>query len=279
MHSVESLYLDGRHYDRMYGLDDTDEAVFQNPPRQAGGRATQPRAGDPSDTAFYLDLAKQISGPILELACGTGRYLIPWSKAGHRVVGIDRAPAMLAHAAEKAREAGVQIDLHETDMREFRLGRRFALIVIAGNSLCHLQTAHDLERFLACVRDHLAPQGRLVIDVFVPDPRLLARDPEIRYPFAVYHDPDDGVRTTVTHAAYYDPSAQINHITIYTRRDGEQRERIGTLALRMWFPAELEAMLGYNGFAIAERFGGHNRSPFDARSGKQILICKLAHVP
>lgn len=247
----ESLYLDGRHYDRMYGLDDTD-------------------------AAFYLDLAKQAGGPILELACGTGRYLIPWAKAGHRVTGVDYARAMLSHAADKARAAGVSIDLHQADMRDFHLTERFALIVIAGNSLVHLQSARDLERFLTRVRDHLAPDGRLVIDVFVPDARLLARDPDMRYPFSVYDDPDDGVRTTVTHSARYDPATQINHITIYTRREGEQCESIGTLALRMWFPAELEALLPYNGFAIVERFGGHNRSPFDARSGKQILICRTS---
>lgn len=249
MQGVESLYLDGRHYDRMYGLDDTD-------------------------AGFYLDLARNAGGSILELACGTGRYLIPWATAGHRVVGVDYAPAMLARAADKARDASVQIELHESDMREFRLEQRFALIVIAGNSLVHLRTARDLERFLARVREHLAPHGRLVIDVFVPDVRLLARDPELRYPFAAYDDPDDGVRTTVTHSARYDPATQINTITIFTRRDGEQRESAGTLALRMWFPAELEALLQYNGFAIEQRFGGHNRSPLDARSGKQILICK-----
>jgi SAM-dependent methyltransferase len=251
MHAVESLYLDGRHYDRMYGLDEPD-------------------------AAFYLDLAQNAGGPILELACGTGRYLIPWARAGHHVAGLDCASAMLARAAEKAREAGVTIELHDADMRDFQLGERFALIVIAGNSIVHLQTARDLERFLACVREHLAPGGQLVIDVFVPDVRLLARDPEVRYPFAVYDDPDDGVRTTVTHSARYDAATQINHITIYTRREGDDRETSGTLDLRMWFPAELEALLHCNGFAIVERFGGHNRSPFDARSGKQILICRNA---
>lgn len=253
MDGVESLYLDGRQYDRMYGLDDTD-------------------------ATFYLDLAQRIGGPILELACGTGRYLIPWAKAGHRVVGVDYAPAMLERAAEKARDAGVSIELHQADMRDFRLGERFRLIVIAGNSLVHLRTAHDLERFLAHVRDHFALEGRLVIDVFVPDVRLLAREPDVRYPFAVYDDPDDGVRTTVTHSARYDPATQINHITIYTRREGEERESVGMLALRMWFPAELEAMLNCSGYEIAERFGGHNRSPFDARSGKQILICRDSRV-
>lgn len=243
------IYRDGRHYDRLYAMDGPD-------------------------VDFYLAIARAIPGPILELACGTGKYVIPWASAGQRVVGLDLSRTMLAHAATKAQAAGVTPTLQMADMRDFRLDERFGLIVIAGNSLCHLHTSGDLERCLACVREHLRPDGRFVIDVFVPDVQLLARDPHVRYPYGEYDDPDDGVRVRITHSPNYDAAAQLNRITLYQRRDGDEREATGELTLKMWFPFELAAALGYNGFVIEKRLGDYSGATCTSRSSRQILICQ-----
>lgn len=247
--SQDALYDDGLRYDLLY------------PP-------------DPLDVGFYLDLAREFPGDILELACGTGKYLLPLAQAGHRVSGLDAAPGMLARAAEKARAAGVAIGLHEGDMRDFALPGPYDLVIIAGNSFCHLHTAADAARCLACVKRHLRAGGVLVIDVFVPDVRLLARDPQQRYPYGQYDDPVDGTRVTVTHAPRYDPAAQLCTVTRYTRRDGEDREQADTFTLKMWFPVELETLLEYNQFERLARYGGHNRAPFGPGAGKQILVCR-----
>ena len=77
--------------------------------------------------AFYRDLARQTGGPILELACGTGRLTIPPARDGHEVVGLDLSLAMLN--AAKAKAAKVKISFVQGDMRNFDLQRRFPLIV------------------------------------------------------------------------------------------------------------------------------------------------------
>ncbi|MFO0837846.1 MAG: class I SAM-dependent methyltransferase [Phycisphaerae bacterium] len=244
---ISGLYQDGRIYDRLY-------------------------ADSGADVPFYLALAGECSDPILELACGTGKYLIPWAQAGHLITGVDIAPAMLERAAEKARQMGVRVSLHAADMRRFDLAARFGLVVIAGNSLCHLHTDDDLRLMLECVRRHLAAGGQFVIDVFIPDARLLARDADLRFPFGEYEDPADLSRVYVTYAQRYDAVAQLSYVTLFAARQGGASETRHELTLRMWYPCELEAAVRSAGFRIVERFGGHNRAPLDSRAGKQILV-------
>ncbi len=52
-----------------------------------------------ADVAFYVELARQAEGPLVELAIGNGRVAIPVAQAtGQRVIGIDSSPAMLQQA-------------------------------------------------------------------------------------------------------------------------------------------------------------------------------------
>lgn len=66
------------------------------------------------------------------------------------------------------------------DMRAFDLGRTFDYVFIAGNSLLHLHEADDLVSCFRSVRQHLAPGGRFVLDVFNPSVRVLAGADEVR---------------------------------------------------------------------------------------------------
>src|SRR5262245_59086632 len=82
-----------------------------------------------ADIAFYVDLAAEAAGPIVELAVGNGRVAIPIAReTGRVVIGIDSSPAMLAQARTKAADAGVQLDLREGDIRELDLGEPAGLI-------------------------------------------------------------------------------------------------------------------------------------------------------
>src|SRR4029453_6962265 len=90
--------------------------------------------------AFYRDLARQTGGPILELACGTGRLTLPLARDGHEIVGLDVPGAMLRATQAKADAEDVEITFVQGDMRAFDLGRRFPLIILCCNSLAHLTT-------------------------------------------------------------------------------------------------------------------------------------------
>src|SRR5262245_12620766 len=110
---------------------------------------------------FYVDLAKAASGPVLDVACGTGRILLPCLQAGVEVEGLDLFPGMLTRLREKASGLGLNPTLHQADMAKFRLGRRYALIIIPFNAFVHNLTTDDQLACLGACREHLQPGGLL----------------------------------------------------------------------------------------------------------------------
>jgi ubiquinone/menaquinone biosynthesis C-methylase UbiE len=81
-----------------------------------------------ADVAFYVALAQEADGPLVELAVGNGRVAIPVAQAtGRRVIGIDTSPAMLDQARERAARTGVELDLRMCDMRDLTLDEPAAL--------------------------------------------------------------------------------------------------------------------------------------------------------
>jgi SAM-dependent methyltransferase len=113
--------------------------------------------------AHYGALAERHPGPVLELACGTGQLVVPLSRPGRRVVGLDASAPMLAAARRRADAAHAEVELVEADMRAFDLESRFALIFVARNSLLHLHSAGDFASMFAAVRRHLAPGGHVCV--------------------------------------------------------------------------------------------------------------------
>jgi SAM-dependent methyltransferase len=128
-----------------------------------------------ADVAFYVELAREADGPLVELAIGTGRVAIPVAQAtGRRVIGIDASPAMLAQARARAAEAGVELDLRQGDLRDLALDEPAALIYCPFRSLLHLPTWADRRPFER-VAASLRPDGRFAWNAFAFDHRIAAR--------------------------------------------------------------------------------------------------------
>ena len=133
-------------------------------------------AGMTADIGFYVGLAGQTDGPLVELAVGNGRVAIPVALAtGRRVVGIDTSPAMLAQARARAAEAGVELDLRQADMRDLALEEPAALIYCPFRALLHLPTWADRRRTFERVAASLRPGGRFAWNAFAFDHRIAAR--------------------------------------------------------------------------------------------------------
>jgi ubiquinone/menaquinone biosynthesis C-methylase UbiE len=128
------------------------------------------------DVAFYVGLAREADGPLVELAIGNGRVAIPVAQAtGKKVIGIDTSPAMLEQAREGAAEAGVELELHEGDMRELALDEQAALIYCPFRALLHLPTWADRRRTFERVAASLRPGGRFAWNAFAFDHQIAAR--------------------------------------------------------------------------------------------------------
>lgn len=245
--NIDQIYQDGRHYDLLF-------PGGQEPPH------------------LWLAQGRNYGDPILELACGTGRIAIPLVQEGHQVTGIDVSDAMLAEARRKAARAGVAVELFNADMRNFNLGAQFRLILLANNALCHLHTLTDFEQCMASVKRHLQPEGRFVVEVFVPNLEFLLQTPDERQALGEYDDPDGGGRVVVTQTSWYDAASQIKYNTTYYKFPKQAEEVTGTLHMRMYFPQELDALFKYNGFTIEHKYGATDLRPFDASSTMQIFV-------
>ena len=129
-----------------------------------------------ADIAFYVGLARQAAGPLVELAVGNGRVAIPVAQAtGQRVIGIDSSPAMLSQARARAAAAGVQLDLYERDMRDLALNEPAALVYCPFRALLHLPTWADRRRTFERVAASLQPGGRFAWNAFAFDHHVAAR--------------------------------------------------------------------------------------------------------
>jgi SAM-dependent methyltransferase len=125
------------------------------------------------DVPFYVELAREADGPIVELAVGTGRVAIHVARAtGRTVIGIDSSPAML----QQAREAGGDLlDLRLEDMRTFALEEPAALVYCPYRALLHLPMWDDRRRAFERVAAALRPGGRFAWNAFAFDHAIASR--------------------------------------------------------------------------------------------------------
>jgi SAM-dependent methyltransferase len=229
-----------------------------------------------SDLAYWQRLCARYGGPVLELACGSGRLTIPLADEGVDIEGLDISPAMLALARKKSDACSLNLRWHLGDAADFTVDRKFSFIFLPNNSVAHLLRWLDLVSCLNCVKRHLGGDGRFALDYFNPALALLLRDPAERFPVAAFTHPDTGEEVVVTETSTYDSATQINHIRWFWRFEGRAEEVVSDLPMRVYFPQELDALLSCAGFVIEEKYGGYDMSPFTTTSQKQLIVVRAA---
>ncbi len=130
---------------------------------------------DDLDTGFYLAEAKNARGPVLEVACGTGRILLRFLTKGIDAEGIDSSGAMLSELRKKAKTLSLEPHIHKADMRRFSLGKRYKLIIVPYRSFLHLKDDDERMSALRSFFDHLQDSGRLILHIYNPSPDDLER--------------------------------------------------------------------------------------------------------
>lgn len=221
------------------------------------------------DVAFYRRLVARLGGRVLEVGCGNGRILVPLAADGREVWGIDRSAPLLDDLRDRLGAAALPAPVYRADLRTFSLDARFEVVLAAFNTVLHLYTRADFEAFLVRVAAHLAPGGRLVFDASVPRPAELARDPR-RWYSSILRGPD-GQRIRHREQFAYEPLEQILYVT--TVQGEPPDERTTLLVHRQWYPAELEAILHHNGFAVEEVFADFGDEPPDLDADSLVWVC------
>jgi ubiquinone/menaquinone biosynthesis C-methylase UbiE len=252
----ESIVYDGRHYDLMYQHSYSYATLYS------------------SGHDFWLDMAKRHGEPILELCCGTGRIGIPLAEAGFQVTGIDISASML----EEGRKRSNQVEWIQADVQSFKIHQQFSLIIFPLNSLGHLLNLDAVENCLSCVRKHLKPEGRFVIDLenyCNQDNLSYFLQPKTRNLFSIYPDPDGNGTIVVTEEGEFNWAEQVLKINFFFRVAGQEEETLEKMTLRSYFPQELKALLKLNGFEVEDHFGDYDRTPFTSQSPLNLLVCRL----
>ncbi|MBN1136856.1 MAG: class I SAM-dependent methyltransferase [Anaerolineae bacterium] len=232
-----------------------------------------------ADLVMIEQLAALCGSPILELACGTGRALLPLARQGYQVTGVDISPEMLTIAQRKVDTEGLadRVTLIEQDMRRLTLDGCFNLAFIALNSFMHLLTPDDQVESLVHIRHHLNPGGRLLLDLFNPDlGRLLDFRGQVSMD-KVMVDPETGHRLIKLRSEKVDLSQQTVYVTYMLDDVDEQgvvRRTLVPFSIRYLFRSELEHLLHRAGFAVEAIYGSYDLDDFCGDSDKMITVAR-----
>lgn len=240
--------------------------------------------GYEEDIPFYVGEAQRATSPVLELACGSGRVTIPIAQAGVEVVGLYSSPEMLAVAQQKVAQLSPEvkgrIHLLEGDMRDFSLDERFGLIMIPFRSFLLLLSVEDQKQALRNIYRHLRPDGRLTLNIFVPDLGMIAShssplgEPLRR--LKEVKDPEPGHQIMMWETRHHDQHRQIiENLFIYEELDETGvvvKRTYRPLRLRWVYRYEMEHLLDLCGFRVEELYGGFDRQPFDEKSREMIWV-------
>jgi ubiquinone/menaquinone biosynthesis C-methylase UbiE len=205
------------------------------------------------DVPYYVELARETEGPLVELAVGSGRVAVPVAReTGRPVLGIDSSPAMLSQARDRAAAAGVELELLEADMRDFEVEEPVGLVYCPFRALLHLPGWHDKRRAFERVAAALRPGGRFAWNAFCFSHRAAAESEG--------HN-DDPVPHTVSH------SSAESRIDIAL--DGGGRTSL-------WWAtkAEWEGLLDVAGLETEALYGWFDRRPFDDSSEEFVWIAR-----
>jgi len=238
---------------------------------------------DPGDLDLYLALASRVGGPVLEVACGSGRLAVPLAAAGYAVTGVDNDPAMLARARTSAEAAGVptagRLRLWEADLRGLDLAEAgtFRLAFIGLNSLFLLRTRAEQAAAVATLAGHLAPGGLVVVDAWLPDAEDLGRfDGRLMLEW-IRRDPETGRRVTKTGAALHDAATGTVRLTAIFEEgdDGTAPARwVREDTLRLVSADELRAFAERAGLEVETVAGGYDLEPLAPGSERAILVAR-----
>jgi SAM-dependent methyltransferase len=238
--------------------------------------------GRVQDVAFYRNAARDFGDPILELGCGTGRITMSLAEAGKRITGLDLSGRMLERAVKKRAalrvEARERVHLVQGDMARFDLGEKFRLVIIPFRPFQHLLEVRQQMDCLECVRKHLAPGGRLILDVFQTDAERMHDPVHMREVPLTEYETADGRRVRISErVAAFHRAEQRNDVEMIfsiTHRDGRQERLIFAWPLRYFFRYEVEHLLARCGFKVAALYGDFDRSLIRDDSPEMIFVAE-----
>ena len=241
----------------------------------------------PHEIPYFQRYIERGGEPALDVACGTGRLLLPYVRAGLEVDGCDVSADMVALGRQKAEREGFSPTLFVQPMHELDAPRRYRTIYVCGAFGLGSTRTQDLEA-LRRFHAHLEPGGTLLVDIEVPyaDLRLWklwpaegrSTLPEAARPPGERRRAADGSEYALrSRVVELDPLEQRVTLEMHAElwRDGTQEaEEDHPLTIGLYFRNELLLMLAQAGFADVEVQGDHNDAPATADDEFIVFVAR-----
>ena len=245
------------------------------------------------DFEMWRTLCAESGGPILDVACATGRVAIELARSGLTVVGLDLSPHMIELARKKLERENEEVRDRASyvvgDMTDFDLGTQFATVVIPAFSFHELTTAEAQEACLRALWRHLRPGGLLLITLGVWTPHANTSPPEEpsvwEKPMYECMNPHTGLYTRQWSLGWGDPDKKLRYHRFYF----EELDSSGRMLRHFAVPAppdwhvrrfldrdDMESLLEKHGFAVETLYGGLDLKPFDSESRCMIFAARKA---
>lgn len=230
------------------------------------------------DLDMYLSFAELCGGRVLELACGSGRVLLPLAQAGYEVAGVDSSAPMLDLARQRLQEAGLaqRCQLVQQNITDMHLERRFRMAFIALGSFAHITARPQQQQALESVYAHLSPGGTFIVDISNADARYMEE-----LSGQVLHQGtwqcDDGRLLThfVSPASSPDQHLlELTHFYDQHSQGGAVHRTVVTTHLYLFERNEMELLLERAGFVVKDVCGDYDLGPYHLESPRMICIAE-----
>ena len=228
------------------------------------------------DIPFFLKETERFKGEILELMCGTGRVSIPLLNSGKRMTCIDYSKGMLDTFAKKVDKNNFDVSLHQMDVTDLNLNKKFGLIILPFHSISEILTKDLQIKALQSISLHLENEGVFILTLQNPETRLKVADgiPRImgKYSFK------DDKQLLITYVNQYNETEKIvsgfQFFEIFNSDNTLIEKRFLEINFKPVSDFELREMLKSTELEIVELYGDYSYNNFDEKTSN-FMIYKL----
>jgi len=231
------------------------------------------------DIDVHVGFVRRFGGPVLELACGTGRLLAPLTQAGFACTGVDNSEPMLARARARLKRLGLDATLVNQPVERLQLEQTFRTIIIGLDSFGLLVSRADQLEALRAARRHATHDGRLIIDVANGNLRGASEPHEELLHDITAPSPDTGRLITKFALRRPNVAEQLDELLFFYDEQDErgylQRTTV-ELHLRWFTRFELDLLLEQAGWQSDEVYGSYDFEPFNPTSERLLVVSRPA---
>ena len=175
------------------------------------------------DAARYIEFVRHAGEPVLELGCGDDGPFLELARQGIDIEGVDSSQDMLDRCLARASAEGLHVVTHHQPMQDLALPREYRAIYLAGPTFNLLPDDDTAHRALQRIAEHLDPDGRAMVPLWIPGP---TRKQEIGRTREAVRADGSTARYTI-HAEEYDESRRTRRTrTLYELHKGQHVERV-----------------------------------------------------